>query len=84
MVPARIPILLAHVLVHEITHTLQGVVRHSASGIVKAQWDAADLFEMVRQPLRFTEVDVALIRRGLEARQSSDSCESVESKEVIT
>jgi hypothetical protein len=31
--------IMAHVLVHEITHILQGVSRHSESGIMKARWD---------------------------------------------
>ena len=70
VVPARVPILLAHVLVHEITHILQGTVRHSDRGIMKAQWAASDFFEMGRKPLGFTSADVAMIRRGMEARQS--------------
>jgi hypothetical protein len=70
VVPARVPILLAHVLVHEITHILQGVVRHSSSGVMKARWDSGDFFEMARKSLGFTKLDVVLIRRGLEARQS--------------
>ena len=32
-----VPFLLAHVLVHEITHILQGIARHSESGVMKAQ-----------------------------------------------
>jgi hypothetical protein len=31
------PHLLAHVLVHEITHILEGINRHSATGIMKAR-----------------------------------------------
>jgi len=30
--------LLAHVMVHEITHILQGVDRHTAKGIMNARW----------------------------------------------
>ena len=33
---------LAHVMVHEITHILQGIARHSAEGIMKAQWTNSD------------------------------------------
>ena len=62
--------LLAHVLVHEITHILQGVDRHSASGIMKAQWDGTDYARMSREPLPFIPVDVTLIERGLETRES--------------
>ncbi len=59
-------ILLAHVLVHEITHILQGVSRHSETGVMKAQWETADYNNMTRKPLPFTPTDIELIRRGLE------------------
>ena len=62
--------LLAHVLVHEITHILQGVNRHSESGIMKARWDADDFVQMKRKTLPFSSQDVLLIERGLAARQS--------------
>jgi len=64
------PSVLAHVLVHEITHVLEGISRHSATGIMKAQWDDKDYFEMRRKPLRFAQEDVALIYDGLKARQA--------------
>jgi len=66
--PSRAPILLAYVLAHEITHILQNVVHHSAGGVMKARWDSADLFEMGRKPLGFTDHDVELIQLGLERR----------------
>ena len=58
--------LLAQVLVHEITHVLQGVNRHSATGIMKAHWNDSDYFEMRRRPLPFAPEDVNLIYDGLE------------------
>jgi hypothetical protein len=67
---ARVPCLLAYVIVHEITHILQGIERHSASGIMKALWDRGDYFEMGRKSFRFAEVDVDLIHRGMDWRQS--------------
>lgn len=67
--PERAPVLLAYVLVHEITHILQGINRHSDSGVMKADWDMDDIFKMWSgKPLGFTERDVDLIRRGWEAR----------------
>jgi hypothetical protein len=39
---------LAQVLVHEITHILEGVKRHSGSGVMKARWAEWDLFDMVQ------------------------------------
>ena len=62
--------LLAYVLVHEITHILQGVSRHSESGIMKVRWDADDYVRMTRKGLPFTEQDVFLIKRGLANRDS--------------
>lgn len=68
---ARAPVLLAHVLVHEITHILQGVSRHSETGMMRATWSADDMFKMIKKPLHFTEEDVDLIRRGLESRPTA-------------
>jgi hypothetical protein len=58
------PVLLAHVLVHEITHILQGIDRHSDSGVMKACWTAPDYEAMARKPLPFASDDVDLIHRG--------------------
>jgi hypothetical protein len=35
--------LLAHVMAHEVTHLLQGVSRHSETGVMKARWMGKDL-----------------------------------------
>jgi hypothetical protein len=64
------PSVLAHVLVHEITHVLEGIDRHSATGIMKDRWDDNDYFEMRRKPLRFAQKDVDLIYDGLKVRQA--------------
>jgi hypothetical protein len=66
--PELTPNLLAHVLVHEITHVLQGTCRHSDTGVMKARWNHEDYMEMRLKPLSFTEEDVQLIRAGLAAR----------------
>ena len=65
--PDRLPGVLAHVMAHEITHILQGIHRHSESGVMKAQWTREDFNEMVFKPLPFTNMDVVLIRNGLDA-----------------
>jgi hypothetical protein len=67
--PAKFPYVLAHVLVHEITHVVQGVSRHSESGVMKAHWTSGDLSQMAFKPLPFTPADIVLIHRGLDARQ---------------
>ena len=40
--------LLAHVLVHEITHVLEGVDRHTGQGVMKARWTEDDLALMAQ------------------------------------
>jgi hypothetical protein len=64
------PSVLAHVLVHEITHVLEGIDRHSATGVMKDKWDDNDYFQMRRKPLSFAPEDVSLIYDGLKVRQA--------------
>jgi hypothetical protein len=61
---------LAHVMVHEITHILEGEPRHSAEGIMKAHWTAADVSAMARKPLGFAPEDIKLIFEGLDRRET--------------
>jgi hypothetical protein len=68
--PHLLPSKLAHVMVHEITHILQGVVRHSETGVMKARWDETDYAEMNKHPLPFTETDIILIHQGLDSRNA--------------
>jgi hypothetical protein len=70
MQPNHVPAVLAHVLVHEITHILQGFQRHSECGVMKAHWDSSDFSQMTWKPLPFTDDDIDLIQRGLGARES--------------
>jgi hypothetical protein len=67
---SMVEIVLAHVLVHEITHILEGVEQHSEQGIMKAKWDSRDYFRMRVMPLGFAPEDVRLIYLGLAARQT--------------
>ena len=68
--PEIVPYLLAHTLVHEITHLVQGTDWHAETGVMKARWDSWDFLRMARmQQLPFTDVDLVLIRFGLEARK---------------
>jgi hypothetical protein len=66
--PDVVPVLLAHVLVHEITHIIQGTDRHSETGVMKAHWTTADYTEMRARPLSFTDWDIELIQKGLASR----------------
>jgi hypothetical protein len=65
---AQPAVVLAHVLVHEITHILQGIDRHSESGVMKAHWTPEDYRAMATKPLPFTPQDVQLIELGLTPR----------------
>jgi hypothetical protein len=48
-------------MAHEIGHVLQGVNRHSESGVMKANWTDIDFESMTFEPLRFTPEDARLI-----------------------
>ena len=61
--------LLAHILVHEITHILQACDRHAASGIMKATWTESDYAAISRTTLPFEPIDIHLIRLGLTKRR---------------
>jgi len=63
--PNQTSTLLAHVITHEITHLLQGVSRHSQTGVMKEHWDAHDFAQMAYKPLPFTQEDQDLIQLGL-------------------
>jgi hypothetical protein len=69
--PRRIPALTAHVIAHEIGHILEGVCRHSSSGVMKAEWDEDDLSKMAWKPLPFAPEDVFIIHQGLQDRTTA-------------
>jgi hypothetical protein len=62
---------IGHVMVHEITHILQGLSRHSETGIMKAQWSHVDHVKMRSTPLEFTPEDIQWIQSGLAQRGQS-------------
>jgi hypothetical protein len=68
--PQMVTKLLAYVLVHELTHILEGFSGHSATGIMKARWDQKDYDLMSRDKLLFTAEDVTLIYKGLDDRSA--------------
>ena len=63
--PSLVPVLLAHVLVHEIAHILQACDHHANHGIMKRRWQAGDFDAMTKFQLRFTAEEVDLMRQGL-------------------
>jgi len=70
---------LAHVLVHEITHLLQGFERHSDTGVMMAHWSVTDYGAMRSKPFPFTPWDVHLIYDGLAQRQGASAVAAVDS-----
>jgi hypothetical protein len=66
--PAFSSALLAHVMVHEITHVFEKMARHSEEGVMKPVWSSQDYTRMKRHPLPFAPEDVDLIRTGLARR----------------
>jgi hypothetical protein len=69
--PRMVPVILAHVLAHEITHILERINRHSSYGIMKAHWGAQDYSQMGFKPLEFAPEDIDLIYIGLAFRSHS-------------
>jgi hypothetical protein len=67
------PHLLAHVLAHEITHILQGVARHSETGVMKAHWTSDDYRWMCSHHLEFAPEDVELIQLAMKIRLAMKS-----------
>jgi len=66
--PYGIAGLLGYVLTHEVTHILEGELRHSETGIMKAEWGAVEQFKMGQGNLGFAAEDVSLIHKGLDWR----------------
>ena len=56
------PEVLGNVLAHELTHALEGVMRHSSEGLMKAVWSGRDYDQMFRGPLPFADEDLELLR----------------------
>ncbi len=68
--PAGRAAVLAHVLVHEITHILQGFVGHSEGGVMKARFTPSDLSGMSFASLPFTSTDLYLLQQGIAKREA--------------
>jgi hypothetical protein len=71
--------LLTYVLVHEITHILQAVSRHSQTGIMKAHWSPSDQYDISVNTLRFAPEDVELIHLGMEVRRARSGVQAAAS-----
>lgn len=56
--------LLAHVMAHEIAHMIEGMDRHSETGLMKARWSKKEIEEMCFRPLSLAPEDVELIHNS--------------------
>jgi hypothetical protein len=72
---------LGFVLAHEITHVLQGIARHSETGIMRARWTDNNFRQMGNRDLMFTAEDVQMIRHRLAPRDASPCCSEMPSAE---
>jgi len=66
--------ILGYVLAHEIAHVLQGIARHSGTGIMRAHWSENDLRQMGSRELTFTPEDVQFIQQHRSPRDASAGC----------
>lgn len=62
---------LGHILAHELTHVLEGISRHSTTGLMKALWSAKDYTNLTRGGLQFAAEDVELLHLGIMAAKSA-------------
>jgi hypothetical protein len=56
---------LGHVIAHELGHVLEGISRHSESGLMKAVWAPHEIYSMRSRPLAFDVADIDLIYAGM-------------------
>lgn len=68
--PSAVPVVLGHVMAHEIVHVLEGIACHSREGLMKAEWTGRDDAAMRLGKLRLSDWDITLIHAGLEKHPS--------------
>ena len=60
--------LLGLVVAHELGHLLLGSITHKRTGLMRAEWSAADLWSEDFTPARFSNTEAAHLRAGLARR----------------
>jgi hypothetical protein len=76
--------ILGYVLAHEIGHVLQGIARHSQTGVMSAHWTENDFKQMSRGTLTFTPEDTQSIRRTFAAHPGRVDCSQSLNAQTIT
>ena len=72
--------LLGHVMAHEIAHVLERSNGHSATGLMKANWEAGDYREMRSRFLGFEASDAEWIQTSLSTRPLETTADPVIAK----
>ncbi len=68
------PVVLGHIMAHEIGHLLLGLRSHSRAGLMSASWDRAELERINQRALTFTFLQVKEIQaRFLERHTSAEA-----------
>jgi hypothetical protein len=67
--PNTAPIVLGHILAHELGHVLCGVASHADSGLMRAKWSGEDIGLMRLHKFRFTPEIGRFIQENLSRRK---------------
>jgi hypothetical protein len=70
---------LGYVMAHEIGHVLEGIARHSPSGLMKAHWGLNDYARMKKRRLSFSAEDLELMLLHLKGLSATAAGLSVRS-----
>jgi hypothetical protein len=71
--PSAAPVILGHVLAHEIGHVLLGTTEHASGGLMRSSWQDSDLERMPRMPLSFERVAIRTMNDRLKTRRSTNA-----------
>ena len=66
------PVMLGHLMAHELGHLLLGVRSHSASGIMHVPWQKKELEIIAQGSLLFTPREAQTMRSQIQARRAKD------------
>lgn len=71
--PGGAPVILGHVIAHEIGHLLLGRDSHASAGVMSFRWGARTLRKMRRGLLRFSSAERRRIREAIRLREASST-----------
>ena len=80
--PATRAQILGHMMAHELGHVLLNLPSHSATGIMRGDWDLKDLQDAAFGSLLFTRGQAATLRAEVRGREQQSSLNVTESQEL--